>query len=54
MSQNEVSQKPKPREALMVFGPGGYRLTDYLRIGIPLDLLYFAVAVTVIPRMWPF
>ena len=39
---------------LMVFGPGGYRFTDYLRIGIPLDLLYFAVAVTLIPRMWPF
>lgn len=39
---------------LMVFGPGGYRFTDYLRIGIPLDLLYFVVAVTLIPVFWPF
>ncbi len=39
---------------LMVFGPGGYRFTDYLRIGIPLDLLYFAVVVTIIPLVWTF
>ena len=25
--------------SLMVYGPGGYRFSDYLRFGIPLDLL---------------
>jgi di/tricarboxylate transporter len=39
---------------LMVFGPGGYRFTDFLKVGIPLQLLLWAVAVTVIPLVWPF
>ncbi|MBN1393853.1 MAG: SLC13 family permease [Pirellulales bacterium] len=39
---------------LMVYGPGGYRFTDYLRVGIPLDLTVAAAAVTLIPQMWPF
>ncbi len=39
---------------LMVFGPGGYRFTDFLKIGIPLQLLMFAVSVIVIPQVWPF
>jgi len=38
---------------LMVFGPGGYTFTDYLKLGIPLNL--FVVASTLlIPRVWPF
>lgn len=39
---------------LMVYGPGGYRFSDFLKIGIPLDFLVFAVAVIVIPIFWPF
>ncbi len=39
---------------LMVYGPGGYRFTDYLRIGIPLDLTVTAAALTLIPIAWPF
>jgi di/tricarboxylate transporter len=39
---------------LMVFGPGGYRFTDFLKVGIPLQLLMCAVSVTVIPLVWPF
>jgi di/tricarboxylate transporter len=39
---------------LMVYGPGGYRFTDYLRIGIPLDLLIWGVTVTVTPWVWHF
>jgi di/tricarboxylate transporter len=39
---------------LMVYGPGGYKFGDFLRIGIPLDFLVFVVAVTVIPFFWPF
>lgn len=39
---------------LMVFGPGGYRFTDFLKVGIPLQLVMCAVSVTVIPLVWPF
>jgi di/tricarboxylate transporter len=39
---------------LMVYGPGGYRFTDYLRIGIPLNLILLMAATLLIPRGWPF
>jgi di/tricarboxylate transporter len=39
---------------MMVFGPGGYRFNDFVRIGVPLNVLMWAVAVAVIPFAWPF
>lgn len=39
---------------LMVYGPGGYRFSDYLKLGVPLDLLICAVAVALAPLVWPF
>jgi di/tricarboxylate transporter len=39
---------------LMVYGPGGYRFSDYVKIGVPLDLLIFVVTVIVTPLAWPF
>lgn len=39
---------------LMVYGPGGYRYTDYLRIGLPLNVITWAITVTVAPLVWPF
>lgn len=39
---------------LMVFGPGGYRFSDYLKIGMPLSLLVWLTAVLLIPVFWPF
>jgi len=39
---------------LMVYGPGGYRFTDYLRFGLPLSIMVGVAAVTLIPRIWPF
>ncbi|MGC4004985.1 MAG: SLC13 family permease [Pirellulales bacterium] len=38
---------------LMVYGPGGYKFSDYLRVGIPLDILVGIVAVLVTPLAWP-
>lgn len=38
---------------LIVYGAGGYRFRDFLRVGIPLDLICAAVALTAIPRFWP-
>lgn len=39
---------------LMVYGPGGYRFSDFLKIGIPLKLLVFTIAMICIPYAWPF
>ncbi|MCE8002229.1 SLC13 family permease [Billgrantia ethanolica] len=39
---------------LMVLGPGGYRFTDYLRLGAPLSLIVGITAVTLIPLIWSF
>jgi len=39
---------------LMVYGPGGYRFTDYTRIGLPLNILLGIVAVLLAPLIWPF
>lgn len=39
---------------MMVYGPGGYRFSDFLRIGAPLSLLLWIVAVVGIPLVWPF
>ena len=39
---------------LMVHGPGGYRFGDFLRVGGLLNLITAAVALTLIPLIWPF
>jgi di/tricarboxylate transporter len=39
---------------MMVFGPGGYRFTDFMRVGIPLNLLMGITAVVLVPFIWPF
>jgi di/tricarboxylate transporter len=39
---------------LMVYGPGGYRFTDYLRFGLPLSLLVLLLTVGLVPLIWPF
>ncbi len=39
---------------LMVYGPGGYRFSDYLRFGGPLSLLLWGLTVVLTPLFWPF
>jgi di/tricarboxylate transporter len=39
---------------LLVYGPGGYRFTDYVRLGVPLTLVLFAVSMLIIPWWFPF
>jgi di/tricarboxylate transporter len=39
---------------MMVLHPGGYRYTDFLRIGLPLNFIFWGLAVYFIPRFWPF
>jgi di/tricarboxylate transporter len=39
---------------LMVYGPGGYRLMDFVRVGLPLNLILLVLATLLIPIVWPF
>jgi di/tricarboxylate transporter len=39
---------------IMVMEPGGYRFSDYWRLGLPLMGLYAIVAVFLVPVIWPF
>lgn len=39
---------------LMVFSPGGYRFSDYVKLGVPLDILIGIVTVLIVPVVWPF
>jgi di/tricarboxylate transporter len=38
---------------LMIFGPGGYRSSDFIKIGLPMNLLWFLLAMLLIPIFWP-
>ncbi len=39
---------------LMVYGPGGYKFTDYTRYGLPLNFLILTITVILAPIVWPF
>lgn len=39
---------------LIVYGPGGYRFSDFIKVGLPMNLLVWLVAVCMIPLWWPF
>jgi len=39
---------------LMIYGPGGYKFSDFVRFGGPLNLLVMAVTVLLAPVIWPF
>jgi di/tricarboxylate transporter len=39
---------------LLVYGPGGYRFSDYLKLGLPLNLMVLVGGTVLIPIVWPF
>ncbi|WP_431300726.1 SLC13 family permease [Tabrizicola sp. BL-A-41-H6] len=38
---------------MMVYGPGGYKFSDYVKIGLPLNIIVMLVACALIPVIWP-
>ncbi|MFP4345446.1 MAG: SLC13 family permease [Anaerolineales bacterium] len=44
---------PLEPACLMVYGPGGYRFTDFLRVGGPLTLVVYLLAIFLVPLFWP-
>ena len=39
---------------LIVQGVGGYKFTDFVKVGLPLNLITFLISVFVIPMIWKF
>jgi di/tricarboxylate transporter len=39
---------------LMVYGVGGYRFTDFTRLGLPLTILCFVLTLVLVPLVFPF
>jgi di/tricarboxylate transporter len=39
---------------LMVYGPGGYKFTDFVKIGIPMTIIVGITTMIVAPMVWPF
>jgi di/tricarboxylate transporter len=38
----------------LVYGAGGYRFSDFLRVGVPLNIVVWLVGSLLIPVFWPF
>lgn len=39
---------------LFIYGPGGYKFTDYLKLGAPLVVIMFIMTMILVPMVWPF
>jgi di/tricarboxylate transporter len=39
---------------LMVYTPGGYRFTDYFKVGAPLTVIFLVLTLLLVPLIWPF
>lgn len=44
---------PLEPACLLVYGPGRYRFRDFLKVGAPLTVIIFAIAMLLVPRVWP-
>ena len=39
---------------VLIMGPGGYKFSDYIKIGLPLTILILVIVVLILPIVWPF
>lgn len=60
MTGSAIGGGPKPiaspigyRTNLLVYQPGGYRFVDFVKVGLPLNLIVAAGATLLIPLFWP-
>jgi len=44
---------PLEPSCLMVYGPGGYRFSDFLKVGSLLTIIIGAIAIFLVPKVWP-
>lgn len=44
---------PLEPSCLMVYGPGRYKFSDFLKVGSLLTILIYLIAITLVPRVWP-
>jgi di/tricarboxylate transporter len=38
---------------VLVLGPGGYRFSDYIKVGIPLTIVVLVLVLLILPIFWP-
>jgi di/tricarboxylate transporter len=44
---------PLEPACLMVYAPGHYKFSDFIRVGAPLTVILFVIAMLLIPHYWP-
>ncbi len=44
---------PLEPACLMVYGPGRYRFSDFLKVGSPLTVIIYIIAIILVPLLWP-
>jgi len=44
---------PLEPSCLMVYGPGKYQFSDFFKVGMPLTVLIYAIAIALVPMVWP-
>jgi di/tricarboxylate transporter len=44
---------PLEPSCLLVYGPGKYRFFDFFKVGMPLTVLIYGIAILLVPWAWP-
>jgi di/tricarboxylate transporter len=44
---------PLEPSCLMVYGPGKYTFFDFFKVGLPLTVLIYVIAIVAVPLVWP-
>ena len=44
---------PLEPSCVLVYGPGRYRFSDFIRVGLPLTIIAFIISIIFVPIFWP-